>query len=446
MRFGPRWDAVAEAWRDGDEVAGRLVLPEQYRCELDAWSAHPALVDVATTFGMVLGDHDDCLYIPISYDRVTSRGSLPAKSWARVRRVGTPSKDVLRLDLSLGDDDGNVLLTIEGLALRPVAGSETLVRPEPSAISTPEHGHRVPPLLAVAEQHGIVADEGVEMLERLLASDHCRLISSSIEFADVMRLVVPATPTRLEAVPDAAHPQSRSVLSTIHGIWVELLGVPDIGVDEDFFDAGGHSLIAIRMLSRVHKELGVRFELTTIFDAPTISALADEVRKARPDLDLELAGARDAQPGTQPVSPRRSLVPISTTGEKRPIFVVHGAGGNVLFLWTLARALGGSRPVYGFQAHGVDGGDMPDPSIGRRSRGRRRLQDRLRQHGAPLSRSRAGEARAAEAREGIRGARCRDPEAVEAGARPAGGAREGRRHDVGIRPPEQGTRPRQSLA
>jgi thioesterase domain-containing protein len=57
------------------------------------------------------------------------------------------------------------------------------------------------------------------------------------------------------------------------------------------------------------------------------------------------------------------LVPISTTGDKQPIFVAHGAGGNVLFLWTLARALGGSRPVYGFQARGVDGSDMPDMSI-----------------------------------------------------------------------------------
>ena len=140
----------------------------------------------------------------------------------------------------------------------------------------------------------------------------------------------------------------------------------DIGIDEDFFDAGGHSLIAIRVLSRIHKELGVRFELTTIFDTPTIATLAAEVLKVRPGLDDELAGASAAQSTTataQVSTPHRSLVPISTTGDKPPIFVVHGAGGNVLFLWTLARALAGSRPVYGFQAHGIDGSDMPDPSI-----------------------------------------------------------------------------------
>ncbi len=372
MRFGPRWDAVADAWRDGDEVAGRLALPEQYRDEVDAWSAHPALVDVATTFGMLLGEQPDRLHVPIGYDLVTRRGSLPATPWVRARRSGSPSNDVLRLDLALGDDAGNVILTIEGLTLRAVTSSDVLDRAAPTASPLPDRGHRLPLLLTVAEQQGIVADEGVEMLERLLATDHRRLIASSIELEDVMAVVgsaaAPAAPTDVPGQTSGGAAAGRSVISTIQAIWAELLGVADIGVDEDFFDAGGHSLIAIRMLSRVHKELGVRFELTAIFDAPTIATLTAEVLKVRPGLDGALADAADAAAATvtaadERTAAHRSLVPISTTGEKTPIFVVHGAGGNVLFLWTLARALAGTRPVYGFQASGVDGRDMPDPSI-----------------------------------------------------------------------------------
>ena len=87
------------------------------------------------------------------------------------------------------------------------------------------------------------------------------------------------------------------------------------------------------------------------------------------------------------------------------------------------------------------------PALARRGRrGRRRLQDRLRQHRAAVPRGRAGQARAAEAREGVRRARRRDPEAQQAGARPAGAAREGRRHDVRDRAPQQGARPRQPVA
>jgi len=364
MRFGPRWDAVAEAWQDGEEVSGRLQLAERYLGEVSAWIAHPALVDVATMFGMVLGDHGDCLYVPVGYDAVTSHGPLSANPWVRVRLIGRPSEELLRLDVVLGDDEGHASLTIDGLALRPVANSDRLAPPETKDVPPPEHGHRVPPLLAVAEEHGIVANEGVEMFERLLASGKRRLVASSVELDDLTAIVTPARPTDAAGAAEKGPTQAQSVVSTIRGMWIDLLGVPDIGVDDDFFDAGGHSLIAIRLMSRIHRELGVRFELTTIFDAPTIATLAAAVLEARPELDGELAATdMHAAPRRETTSSDRSLVPISTTGAKPPLFVVHGAGGNVLFLWTLARALGGDRPVWGFQAHGINGSEMPDPTI-----------------------------------------------------------------------------------
>jgi acyl transferase domain-containing protein/thioesterase domain-containing protein len=373
MRFGPRWHSVVEAWRDGDEVAGRLDLAEPYRDDLDAWAAHPALVDVATTFGMVLGNDADRLYVPIGYDAVTSYGALPAAPWVRARPSGLPSDDLLRLDIELGDDAGKVLLSIEGLALRPIVDSEALsLTDELDATSAAEPSHRVPLLMAVAARHGIVADEGPEMLDRLLASDRDRLVASSMELDDLLAVVAPAPRPAADDTGSAPASSGASVRDVIREIWVDLLGVADIGEDDDFFDAGGHSLIAIRMMSRIHKQLGVKFQLTTMFDAPTIAALAAEVLKVKPDLDAELA-ASAATAGAAPAAaaaavvpvdaPHRALVSISTAGDERPLFVVHGAGGNVMFLWTLARAMFGSRPLYGFQAHGVDGADMPDPSI-----------------------------------------------------------------------------------
>ena len=77
--FGPRWNAVGDAWRDGSVVSGRLALPEPYRTELDAWRAHPALVDVATAYGVLLGERVDSLYVPIGYDAVASYAPLPAE-------------------------------------------------------------------------------------------------------------------------------------------------------------------------------------------------------------------------------------------------------------------------------------------------------------------------------------------------------------------------------
>lgn len=385
LELGPRWSAVVQAWRDGDVVCGRLALPELYAAEIDAWRAHPALVDVATAFGVTLGERAESLYVPVGYDAVVSEGPLPDQVWVTASLAEQSTSDVLRVDVRLEDDFGRTYLRIDGLALRPIDSPAALAQPEPAQSEPDDAGRRVPALIALAARHGIRADEGPELLERLLASGRPRLIGSTIALDDLIAITAPVAVTEPSAPPaDSARrdvaPEATSVVGRLRQIWVELLGVTEIGDDDDFFDLGGHSLIAIRLMSRVHKEFGTRFQLATIFEAPTISGLAARVREMRPGLDDEMAaaaalpstnsltdvgaaGVAVASDATAAVATHRSLVTISASGDKQPMFIVHGAGGNVLFLWSLARALAGSRPVYGFQAHGVDGADMPDATV-----------------------------------------------------------------------------------
>ena len=60
-------------------------------------------------------------------------------------------------------------------------------------------------------------------------------------------------------------------------IWTALLGLDRVGVNDDFFDLGGHSLLAVKMLARLHDALGVEIYLTTVFERPTLGALAEVV-------------------------------------------------------------------------------------------------------------------------------------------------------------------------
>ena len=92
-------------------------LADAYAGELPSWRAHPALVDVATAFGVLLGDREQSLYVPIGYDAVSSWRPLSSAPWVRATRQPSSTRDVLRVDLSLGDDKG-VALLVEGVAQR----------------------------------------------------------------------------------------------------------------------------------------------------------------------------------------------------------------------------------------------------------------------------------------------------------------------------------------
>jgi acyl carrier protein len=60
-------------------------------------------------------------------------------------------------------------------------------------------------------------------------------------------------------------------------IWTDLLGVKDIGIDDNFFSLGGHSLMAVRLTFRIRSEFNVEFALNDLFQAPTIARMEDTI-------------------------------------------------------------------------------------------------------------------------------------------------------------------------
>ncbi len=122
--------------------------------------------------------------------------------------------------------------------------------------------------------------------------------------------------------------------------WSKVLNVKQVGLRDDFFELGGHSLAAVRLLFEVQKITGRTLPLATLFQASTVEALAGILRKD----------------GWMPSW--SSLVPIQPLGLKPPLFLVHGAEGNVLLYRQVARHLEADQPVYGLQSQGLNG-DTP---------------------------------------------------------------------------------------
>lgn len=123
-------------------------------------------------------------------------------------------------------------------------------------------------------------------------------------------------------------------------IWEKVLGIQPVSIRHNFFDLGGHSLLAVPLFTQIEKIIGKNLPLATLFQAPTIEQLADILRQ------------KEWSPAY------KSLVPIQPSGTKRPFFCVHGAGGHVLYFYSLAHHLGSDQPFYGLQALGLDGQDF----------------------------------------------------------------------------------------
>jgi acyl carrier protein len=79
--------------------------------------------------------------------------------------------------------------------------------------------------------------------------------------------------------------------AAIAEIWQGFLGIQQIGVQDNFFDLGGHSLIAIQIMSRLREAFHVDLPLRSIFETPTIAQLAAVVAQKRAE-DQQVAPAR----------------------------------------------------------------------------------------------------------------------------------------------------------
>ena len=68
----------------------------------------------------------------------------------------------------------------------------------------------------------------------------------------------------------------------IAAVWKDVLGIDEIGVNDNFFALGGHSLLGMRVLSRIQQQFGLELGLRALFDTPTIAGLATAVGTAEP--------------------------------------------------------------------------------------------------------------------------------------------------------------------
>jgi FkbH-like protein len=155
---------------------------------------------------------------------------------------------------------------------------------------------------------------------------------------DSMRALGPR-PRSLPGTPVApTTPTEHALLA----LWQELLAVDGLGVEDDYFQLGGTSLIAARLMAEISRRFGVKLPLTSILQSPTVRALAR-------DLDQR--------------NPRSGSVIELRRGGPRTLFLVHDGDGETLLYLNLARCMPDDITVFGIEPRRLKGVPLAHTSI-----------------------------------------------------------------------------------
>ncbi|CAN7255778.1 amino acid adenylation domain-containing protein [Pseudoduganella sp. LjRoot289] len=171
-------------------------------------------------------------------------------------------------------------------------------------------------------------------LERLPLS-----VNGKIDRKALPPMAEPAAAPLTRAARGPADATERRLLA----IWRDILRRPELDAGDDFFDRGGQSFDAVRMIAAVREAFGVSLSLGAVWRERSVAGVAALLR----------AGAGAVQGHAGP------MLTLREQGLRRTLFLVHPAGGHVMCYRALAGLL--ARPVHAFQAPGLDGQDsLPD--------------------------------------------------------------------------------------
>jgi hypothetical protein len=121
-------------------------------------------------------------------------------------------------------------------------------------------------------------------------------------------------------------------------IWEEILDVRPIGIKDDFFALGGHSILAIRLFDRIERTFGKKLPLAILYDGATIEHLANVLL------------------GEEEERSRALVVTANARGSRRPFFFLHGDWyGGGFYSMQLSQGLGQEQPFYVLESYRFDG-------------------------------------------------------------------------------------------
>ena len=294
LQFGDRWRNMESKAFGQNEALGIFGLGDEFAHDFDVYGLHPAVLDRATGFACFRAGAPGAHYLPFAYNRVRVSGKLTQRCYSYVRFQ--PGNEYISSNVTIVDEQGNQLIQIDGYEVKRVA--EELLeandaeaaggsnRPQPAAAAEPPKAKKV--------AARILSEDGIEVFRRILtlkslpqvtvACRDLRAVQAEI------RGVLGARGTQAKsddqtaqtfyARPELATPyeEPRNDLErALADIWRTMLGLEKVGINDDFLELGGNSLLGIQIASRIRADFEIELSAATFYKSPTVALLAASI-------------------------------------------------------------------------------------------------------------------------------------------------------------------------
>lgn len=291
VQFGERWKNIEWIRLGHKEGIAQMQLPQSFHGDITSPTKsvplHPALLDVATAF--LRPFHQEGIFLPLSYAQMTVYRNLPTRFYSHARlldskaattdKTADDQKGVQSFDISLFDDDGNVLVDVKQFTLREID----------QASLTRSLSHKKANVEPKTNALDVLRGDGLTNSQALAAFDDIMqrgLPNVVVAYSDVNHRIAEydnflsnATEQNRVKTPrpelDVAYVKPKSTEEIkLAEIWQEIMALETVGVHDDFFELGGDSLLLVQFHKMLQEAFDTKIPMADLYELTTIKKLA----------------------------------------------------------------------------------------------------------------------------------------------------------------------------
>lgn len=281
LSYSKRWLNIKSKYERDNKYIIEQEIDDAHIDDLNNFNIHPAILDTAIV--NLFKGITSKIYLPYNYKSIKVYGRFTKKMYAIIDTISEISDDakLATFDVNFYNQEGKLVLEIEKYSLIKISNE---ISDQDETISNPSS------TIKIIDDENILPEEGIEVFDRIYYyNNETNVIVTPFnlhkEIYDLNNHIVPdnnndfgdvTTYERPELSTDYAEP-SNEIEESIAGVWSQILGIGQIGINDNFNELGGNSLLVVQAISNISQIFEIELSADTFGSFPTIKTLAEYI-------------------------------------------------------------------------------------------------------------------------------------------------------------------------